>query len=531
MNSVGVSSGGAPSGAVPSGAVSHVPVLSLAGVHKHFGGIQALRGVDLDLYAGEVVALLGENGAGKSTAVKIMTGVYRPDAGEVRVAGTPVELRSTQDAWRHGIAAVYQETVMFDDLSVAENIFMGHLVTRRTGLLDFPAMKRRARAILDGLESDLEVDTLLGALSVAQKHLVAIARALSHDARVLIMDEPTAALSSREVEELYRITRHLTRAGTAILFISHKLDEIFAIADRYAVFRDGNSVGHGAMTDVDEDRLVQLMVGRTITEIFPKTTAPLGEPVLEVRELGNETEFADISFTLHKSEVLGFYGLVGSGRTELMETIFGLEHATRGSVTMNGRALGSSPREAIEQGLVLVPEDRQRNGAVLGLSVRENLSLPSLPHLSRNLWVDTAAEEVLARAVVERLSIKCHSLEQALSDLSGGNQQKVVIGKWLATQPKIVILDEPTKGIDIGSKSAVHAFVGELVAQGVSVILVSSELPEVMGIADRIVVMHKGRMVRVIERSDFDAPAIVRAAIGIGVSSSESVYAELASAS
>jgi rhamnose transport system ATP-binding protein len=504
-----------------------VPVLSLAGVHKHFGGIQALRGVDLDLFPGEVVALVGENGAGKSTAVKIMTGVYRPDAGQVRVAGRPVELESTQDAWRYGIAAVYQETVMFDELSVAENIFMGHLVTRRNKLLDFPAMKRQARAILANLEADLPADTRLGDLSVAQKHLVQIARALSHDARILIMDEPTAALSSREVEDLYRITRRLTSSGTAILFISHKLDEIFTIADRFVVFRDGSSVARGAMADVDEDRLVQLMVGRTIIEIFPKTTVELGEPVLEVRGLGNDTEFADISFTLHRGEVLGFYGLVGAGRTELMETIFGLEHATHGQATMSGQACGSSPREAIERGLVLVPEDRQRNGTFQALSVRDNVTLPSLAH---RLWVDTAAETALARQIVHRSSIKCASLEQPLSDLSGGNQQKAVIGKWLALKPKIIILDEPTKGIDIGSKAAVHAFIGELVREGVSVLLVSSELPEVMGIADRIVVMHKGRMVRILERADFDAEAIVRAAVGSGVSSSERVYAELASA-
>ncbi len=514
-----------------SGATSHVPALSLAGVHKQFGGIRALRGVDLDLFAGEVVALVGENGAGKSTAVKIMTGVYRPDAGQVRVAGASVELRSTQDAWRHGIAAVYQETVMFDELSVAENMFMGHLLTRRSTLLDFPAMKRRARAILDSLEADLSADTRLGELSVAQKHLVQIARALSHEARVLIMDEPTAALSSREVEDLYRITRRLTSGGTAILFISHKLDEIFAIADRFAVFRDGSSVGQGAISDVDEDRLVHLMVGRTITEIFPKTTVALGEPVLEVRGLGNGTEFADISFTLRRGEVLGFYGLVGAGRSELMETIFGLERPTSGAATMSGRACGSSPREAIERGLVLVPEDRQKSGTFQALSVRENVTLPSLSHLAKTLLVDTAAEAALAREMVERLSIKCADLEQPLSDLSGGNQQKVVIGKWLAMQPEIIILDEPTKGIDIGSKAAVHACIGELVAEGVSVLLVSSELPEVMGIADRIVVMHKGRMVRVFDRADFDARAIVRAAVGSGASSSsESVYAELAAA-
>jgi rhamnose transport system ATP-binding protein len=517
--------------ATSSGTAAPTPALSLSGVHKHFGGVQALRGVDLDLYPGEVLALLGENGAGKSTAVKIMTGVYRPDAGQVLAAGVPVELESTQDAWRHGIAAVYQETVMFDELSVAENIFMGHLVTRRNGLLDFPGMKRRARALLDSLEANLHAGALLGSLSVAQKHQVAIARALSHDARALILDEPTAALSSREVDDLYRIIRRLTSGGTALLYISHKLDEVFAVSDRYTVFRDGSCVGRGAMSDVDEDRLVQLMVGRTIEEVFPKTTVALGEPVLEVRELGNDTEFAGISFTLHRGEVLGFYGLVGSGRTELVETIFGLERASHGTLTLGGEACGGSAREAIRRGLVLVPEDRQKSGTFQALSVRENLTLPSLSRLAQGLLLDTAAETALARQVVERLSIKCADLEQALSELSGGNQQKVVIGKWLATQPKIVILDEPTKGIDIGSKAAVHAFIGELVAQGVSVMLVSSELPEVMGIADRILVMHKGRMVCMIERADFDAPSIVRAALGGCVSSPESVYAELASAS
>jgi rhamnose transport system ATP-binding protein len=514
----------------PAGA----PVLSLEGVYKQFGGIQALAGVDLALPAGKVVALVGENGAGKSTAVKIMTGVYRPDAGRVRVAGTPVELASTQDAWRHGVAAVYQETVMFDDLSVAENIFMGHLLTRRGGLLDWAEMNRRADAILTSLEADISAAAPLGALSVAQKHLVEIARALSHEARVLIMDEPTASLSSREVDDLHRIVRRLAGAGTAVLFISHKLEEIFAIADRYTVFRDGRRVDEGAIADVDEQSLVRSMVGRTIAEIFPKTEAKIGAPVLEVSQLGKGEEFADISFTLHKSEVLGFYGLVGAGRTELMETLFGLERATHGAVLLEGQPCGSSPREAIERGLVLVPEDRQRNGGFLALSVLDNVTLPSLGKLAPGLFLDVAAEATLGRRIVDRLSIKCSSPDQQLSELSGGNQQKVVIGKWLATEPKVIILDEPTKGIDVGSKAAVHAFIGEFVAQGVAVILVSSELPEVMGMADRIVVMRKGRIVRVLSRAEFDARTIVSAALGSGAFASatpESMYAEPRAAS
>lgn len=511
---------------------SELPALSLVGVHKRFGGVQALTGVNLAVYAGKVVALVGENGAGKSTAVKIMTGVHQPDTGSLEVLGTKVRLGSTQDAWRHGIAAVYQETVMFDELSVAENIFMGHLSRGRGGNLDWAAMRRRANVILQSLEADLNADQLLAELSVAQKHLVEIARALSHDARVLILDEPTAALSRREVEDLYRIIRRLANEGVAILFISHRLDEIFTIADRYVVFRDGCHVADGAITDVDEAGLVRAMVGRSIATAFPKASVELGSPLLEVRDLGNDTQFADISFSVRKAEVLGFYGLVGAGRSELMENIFGLARPTRGVVTLDGQPCGASPRESIERGLVLVPEDRQRNGAATALSIRDNLTLPSLDKLTRGPFTDSQAEDALAQQMVERLSIKCSAIDQKVSELSGGNQQKVVIGKWLATEPKLIILDEPTQGIDIGAKAAVHAFIGELVTRGVAVILVSSELPEVMGIADRIVVMHKGRIVRLFARADFDARAIVSAALGSGASLSNEVsHAESAQAS
>ena len=354
----------------------------------------------------------------------------------------------------------------------------------------------------------------LGAASVAEKHRVAIARALAHEARVLILDEPTAALSSREVDDLNRIIRRLARGGAAILFISHKLDEVFAIADRFAVFRDGRTVAAGAIGEVDEPELIRAMVGRSLAQTFPKTTVELGAPVLEVRELGRAGEFADISFTLHRGEVLGFYGLVGSGRSELMETLFGLARPTHGVASIEGQPLGRSPRESIERGLVLVPEDRVASGVIGPLSIRENMTLPSLRLLARGLFLDTRAETRLAADMVERLSIKCASLGQAVRELSGGNQQKVVIAKWLATEPKVIILDEPTQGIDVAAKAAVHAFVGELVARGLAVILVSSELPEVMGIADRIVVMRAGRIARVLSRAQFEARAIARAALG-----------------
>jgi rhamnose transport system ATP-binding protein len=515
---------------------SEIPALSLVGVHKRFGGVQALAGVHLELYAGQVLALLGENGAGKSTAVKIMTGVHRPDAGEVRVLGQPVSFASTEQAWRHGVAAVYQDAVAFDELSVAENLFMGHLATRRGGWLDWPAMRRRAAASLESLEAGFDLDAPLGALSVAQKHLVAIARALTHAARVLILDEPTAALSSREVQDLYRIIGRLAQAGTAIVFISHKLDEVMAIADRYTVFRDGHHVADGAIAEADPAELIVAMVGRSVTQVFPKAVVNIGAPVLEVQELGKTGELEGISFTLHRGEVLGFYGLVGSGRTELMEALFGLSRFTQGVATLEGHPLGGSPRQSIERGLVLVPEDRPQNGTFGALSIRENLTLPSLRRLARGPFLNGEAEKQLAQQVVDRLAIKCAGLDQVLSELSGGNQQKVVIGKWLATDPKVIILDEPTQGIDVGAKAAVHTFVGELVARGVAVILVSSELPEVMGVADRIVVMHEGRLAAVFQRAEFDARAIVSAALGgaepstqvssTQVSSTQSAHAE-----
>jgi rhamnose transport system ATP-binding protein len=487
------------------------PLVALDEVTLQFDGVRALDRVALQLPAGQVMALIGENGAGKSSAVKIMTGIHRPDAGRILLRGQPIALHSTQDAWRHGIVAVHQETVMFDELSVAENIFAGHLIRNRIGLVDWSSVRRRAAEILRGLESDLDVDAPIRTLSVAQKHLVEIARALSHEFQVMIMDEPTAALSSHEVDELFRVVRRLAARGKAILFISHKFEEIFAIADRYTVFRDGASVGTGRVADVAQDELVSLMVGRPVAELFPKAQIAIGEPVLEVNGLCSDREFADVSFTLHRGEVLGFYGLVGAGRTEVMEALFGLRPIDRGVVRLHGAPVAlSSPRAAISRGVVYVPEDRHRNGAVLEMSVASNATLPSLPRL----WLDEPAELAMTQRIVERLAIKCASTRQRVADLSGGNQQKVVIGKWLATRPEIVILDEPTKGIDVGSKAAVHGLISELVADGLSVLLVTSELPELLGVADRVVVMRKGRIVQTLDRREFDARVIVAAATG-----------------
>ena len=352
-------------------------------------------------------------------------------------------------------------------------------------------------------------------LSIAQRHIVGIARALSIDARIVIMDEPTAALSRHEIDELYGIIRGLKAQGKAILFITHKFDEIFAVSDRYTVFRDGRFIGEGRIEDVDQDRLVSMMVGRTIEHIYPKRPVKLGDTVLEVEGLSHPTEFENISFSLRKGEILGFYGLIGAGRSEVMQALFGITKPSHGRILLDGKELAiTSPRDAIRAGIVYVPEDRGKQGAVLQLPIAQNISLPQLDRISRRGFIDVAEEFTLARRYGERLQVKASSWSQPVDQLSGGNQQKVVIGKWLATQPKVIILDEPTKGIDVGSKAAVHDFTVELAEQGLAVIMVSSELPEILGMADRVVVMHEGHIRRVFTREEATAEAIVTTATG-----------------
>jgi rhamnose transport system ATP-binding protein len=365
------------------------------------------------------------------------------------------------------------------------------------------------------VDADFGPDVLLKRLGVAQKHLVEIARALSHDSRIVIMDEPTSALSAREISDLFRIVAQLKAEGRAILFISHKFDEIFRVADRWVCLRDGEHVGEGLIKDVKPQGLVKLMVGRPIDQVFPKREIEIGAPVLEVRGLSNPTEFADVSFTLHKGEILGFYGLVGAGRSEAMQALFGVSPATSGEVKLNGKSLAiASTADAIAAGIAYVPEDRQVQGAVLPFGIRENMTIASLHQHTDKGILSRASEWKITRRLGERLSVKAAHWEQRLNELSGGNQQKVVIAKWLATDPKILILDEPTKGIDVGSKAAVHEFMGELAAEGLAVILISSELPEVMGMADRIMVMHEGRIVKSLTRAEATAEAIVTAATG-----------------
>ena len=492
------------------------PIFSLRGISKSFPGVRALHNVELDLFPGQVTALVGENGAGKSTLVKIMTGIYQPDEGEIRLSGNKISFPTPHSSALAGVTAIYQETVLFDELSVAENIFLGHAPRDRFGLIDHPAMQAKARALLFGIGANVDPEMRLRDLGIASKHLVAIARALSIDARVVIMDEPTAALSHKEINELFALVDKLRAQGKAILFITHKFDEIFRLADRFTVFRDGEMVGSGAIKDVNHDKLVKMMVGRDIGQVFPKGAAKIGGVVLKVRDFCHPTEFDKISLDLHAGEILGFYGLIGAGRSEFMQALFGLTKPSKGALELNGETVTlHNAAEAVERGIVYLPEERGRQGAVIGLPIFKNITLPSLGKTSRSGFLRLANEFALAREYTSRLDLRAASLSQDVGTLSGGNQQKVVIAKWLATQPKVIILDEPTKGIDIGSKSAVHAFMSELAAQGLAVIMVSSELPEILGMSDRIIVMREGRMIGTFDRAHVTAESLVRAAAGI----------------
>ena len=494
------------------------PLLQLKGITKVFPGVRALENVQLDLWPGKVTALIGENGAGKSTLVKVMTGIYQPEEGEILYKAIPITLPTPDSAHRVGITAIHQETVLFDELSVTENIFVGQYLSKGwLKKLDWPAMHQKAREILTRLDVQIDPRATLKTLSIAQRHMVAIARALSFEAQVVILDEPTAALSQHEILEFYQIVERLKLEGKAILFISHKFDEIFELADHYTILRDGVYVGSGAINEITEERMVAMMVGRAITQTYPKVACEKGNVVLEVKDLCHPTEFAHIDFTLRKGEILGFYGLVGAGRTELMQALSGVSHPSSGEIVLNGKAVHfRQPADAINAGIVCVPEERQKQGAIIELPIAQNISLPQLGKLNPRGVLNDAREWQLADEYARRLQVKAFSWRQPVETLSGGNQQKVVIGKWLATHPDVIILDEPTKGIDIGSKAAVHQFMSELVSQGLAVIMVSSELPEVMGMADRIIMMHEGLMVAEYQAGEATAETIVSAASGAG---------------
>ncbi|HYO88780.1 MAG TPA: sugar ABC transporter ATP-binding protein [Candidatus Limnocylindrales bacterium] len=480
------------------------PVLQIEHVSKVFPGVKALSDVHFDVRPGEVHALLGENGAGKSTLIKIISGVYAPDSGQVLVAGQPQNFHNPREAQAAGIATIYQELSLYPELTVAENIFMGHAPRRFLRLLDWGAMRERARDILSSLNiHDMDVGRKVGTMSVGNRQRVEIAKALSQDARILIMDEPTAALGEADVTRLFSIVRLLRDRGVGIIYISHRLQEVFELADRVTVLRDGVYVGTTDVAKVTEPELITMMVGRKIDDLFPKLPSEVGEPVLEVRGLNRRPNTRDVSFTLRAGEIVGLAGLVGSGRSELAQTIFGFTPSESGEIHVRGKLVTiRHPAEAMSMGIAYVPEDRGSQGLVRPMRVRENVSMAVLKELSRASFIQRKGERSLALQTVELLRVRTSSIEQVVGRLSGGNQQKVVVGKWLAAKPRILIMDEPTRGIDVGAKAEIHRLMSELAQQGLAVLMISSELPEVMGMSDRILVMRDGRLVAEYSRAE-----------------------------
>lgn len=470
------------------------PLLEMRGIVRSFPGVQALRGVNLTLHCGEVLALLGENGAGKSTLMKILGGAFSADDGSIAIDGSPVRFHSPQDSRRAGIAIIYQEFNLIPGLNAVDNIFLGKEMTRG-GFIQQTQQRRRAEELFQRLGVVINLDTPCKYLTTAQQQLVEIARALAFDARILVMDEPTAALTSHEVDCLFAIIAELRRQQIGIIYISHRLIEIFAIADRVSILRDGANVGERPLPDITRQEIVSWMVGREMTGEFPSRSVTLGSPRLEVIGLRKGLAVREVSFHVGRGEILAITGLVGAGRTETVRLIFGADRRDAGEIRLDGKSLTiRSPQDAIAAGIGLLPEDRKTQGLTLRHSVRENFGLPNLNRLARFAFVRARQERDECRHYIDALQIKISSMEQRAGNLSGGNQQKVVLAKWLARQCDVLIFDEPTRGIDVGARYEIYLLMNELVAQGKSLILVSSEMPEVLGMADRILVMHEGRI-------------------------------------
>jgi rhamnose transport system ATP-binding protein len=491
------------------------PVIRLEGISKRFGATQALSDVALTLYPGEVHALVGENGAGKSTLIKIATGIHPPDSGAMTLDGEPFIPRGPADAQRRGVAAIYQEPSIFPDLSVAENIFVGH--HDRGLLVDRKVMEREAAEVLGRLDIDLDPAQPAGTLVVAGQQAVEIAKAISLDVRVLIMDEPTAALSAHEVSRLFRQVKRLKEIGVAVLFISHRLVEVFEIADRVSVFRDGRHISTRPTGEVTEESMVREMVGRDPSEFFVRTPHPPGEVVLAVSGLGREGVFGDISFEVRSGEVLGFAGLVGAGRTDVALALFGVAPADTGTITIDGSPVViESPRDALRHGIAYMSEDRRRLGLSMPQSITTNITLATLDRYTSPLGIVRRQDEARdAAGLRDRLSIRATSLDTPIEHLSGGNQQKAMLAKWLNADPRVLILDEPTRGIDVGAKAEVHRFVDELARAGMAIVMISSDLPEVLAMSDRIAVMREGSLRGIRHRDDVDQESVMAMAVGL----------------
>jgi ribose transport system ATP-binding protein len=492
------------------------PFIVMRGIKKAFHQHVVLNGVDFEVLTGEVHALMGENGAGKSTLMKVLTGIYERDAGTVLVDGREVHYRHPKEAERDGISVIHQELTIIPTLTVAENIFLGRESTiGRTGIIRSKDMEKQAKVYLEKLGIDIDPNELAGNLSVGKQQIVEIARALSTNAKCLIMDEPTAALTEREIQTLFEVIRTLKQQGVAIIYISHRMEEIFTICDRISVLRDGQFIGMKRIAETNFDEIVHMMVGRQIGERFPKRNAVIGEERMRVEGLTQEGVFENVSFSVRAGEILGVAGLMGSGRTEIMEAIFGERKTNAGTIYIDGQPVRiTSPRQAIERGIAMITEDRKQKGLILNMSVRENLTLPKSEQLAAAGVIQTTKERELVSTLIKKLNIKTASPELEVKALSGGNQQKVVFGKWLAMEPRILILDEPTRGVDVGAKKEIYEIMNELTAQGVAIIMVSSELPEVLGMSDRIMVVHEGKVRAILENEGIDQETIMRAATG-----------------
>jgi rhamnose transport system ATP-binding protein len=488
----------------------------LSGISKRFAATQALDDVTLDLLAGEVHGLVGENGAGKSTLVKILAGVHQPDSGTIRLDGEMRQIQGPAHARSLGIAVVHQEPRLFPDLTVAENVFIGHAPSGRFGTIDWGATRRAAQALFDELDVQLDVGAPVRGLSMADQQLIEIAKSLSVEARVLILDEPTASLSSHEVNRLFTIVRRLRDRGVAVLFVSHRLDEVFQLCDRATVFRDGRHVVTTTTRELTTADLVRHMVGRTVS-LFPKVETPIGEVLLEVRDLTRSGVFRDVSFAAHAGEILGFAGLVGAGRTDVARVLFGIDRRDSGEILLDGRPVDfANPSEAMNHGIAYLPEDRHQQGLVADFSIAQNVTLPILPRLFPRFLVHADTERKVAHESTDPLNVRMTGVDQLVGALSGGNQQKVVLAKWLAARPKVLILDEPTRGIDIGAKVEVHRIVSELAASGLAIIFISSDLPEVLAMSDRILVLHEGRVTAEIPHDRATQERVMFAATGSG---------------
>jgi len=496
------------------------PILRAEGISKAFPGVQALDRVDFEAYAGEVMALVGENGAGKSTLVKILSGVYKRDSGRIYFEGKRVEIQDPYHAQLMGISTIHQELMVTPNQTVAQNIFLGREIRRRgilgaLGFVDKREMERRAKELLERVGADIPPDELVKNLSVAQRQLVEIAKALSFKAKVIIMDEPTSALGPEEVEKLFEVIKQLKEQGIAIVFISHRLEEVFRIADRITILRDGKLVGYMSREEATPDKVIYLMVNRPIGDMFRKEEVVRGEPILEVKNLSSDV-VKNVSFTLYKGEILGIAGLVGSGRTELVRLIFGADPKKSGEILIEGKRVEiNSPEDAVKLGIGLVPEDRQNQGLILKMSVRENIGITIIKKILKFLnFVDKIKLTRISEDFVRRLNIKTPSVFEKVLYLSGGNQQKVVLSKWLASEPKILILDEPTRGIDVGAKAEIHAIMSQLAKSGISIIMISSEMPEVLAMSDRILVMSEGKIVAEVPRREATQEKIMAYASG-----------------